>query len=294
MTKRRLNRFFRHPILEVILTWGIHLVPPDQEILTWGIHLVPPDQEILTWGIHLVPPDQDAVIKLVEHAKSTVVERLVFQSMDAEARLQVHTRLASQLYVEDHTRLASQQHARHNRHTDQDAVIKLAEHAKSTVVGRLVFQGIAEARLQVHTRLASQLYVEDHTRLASQLYVEDHTRLASQQHARHNRHPDRDAVIKLAEHAKGTVVGRLVFQGIAEARLQVHTRLASQLYVEDHTRLASQHATYGSGCCNQACRTCQRYGGGKACVSIAGSQDLQDHLRSRPTTRTTDIRIGML
>ena len=49
-----------------------------------------------------------------EHA----VERFISKH-GAEARLQVHTRLASQLYVEDHTRLASQQHARHNRHTDQ-------------------------------------------------------------------------------------------------------------------------------------------------------------------------------
>ena len=88
--------------------------------------------------------DQDAVIKLAEHAKSTVVERLVFQSMDAEAHRQDHTRLLDRQH--------HQERPRQHQHMGQDAVIKLAERAKSTVVERLVFQSMdAVAHRQDHT-----------------------------------------------------------------------------------------------------------------------------------------------
>ena len=130
---------------------------------------------------------------------------------------------------------------------------------------------------------------------------------------------DQDAVIKLAEHAKSTVVERLVFQSMdAVAHRQDHTRqvshyiyktIAGHLHIQDHTRSRPTTSTYGSGCCNQACRTCQKYGGGKACISKHGCggsstrpyskpsrpSTIQDHTRLAVTATTqTNIWIRML
>ena len=83
-----------------------------------------------------------------------------------------------------------------------------------------------------------------------------------------------------------------MFQGIAEAPPTRSTIPYS------HSRPTTRPAqpTSGSGCCNQACRTCQRYGGGKACVSrhCGGSptRSTIPYSRSRPTTRPAQPTSG--